>query len=489
MAYWAQYNRRVTDMFRKLQGAGCTSNYIDTKNEIEQKINRFNYNDPTNYCKRCHVIKKSIYEKTKGLQQCYNSSQLHPIESIVNIKEFIDKCPDLPNCSYPPNNPVRKPVASKVQKTYSCPGSRNCEGKTVIPDEQKSKAPPGISARNPQAGRSEEKSSLKEDRGHSDGNELRDGKVISLSRPEAIPPSDPVRTQDKGSESTVNKPSVSTEKTDTSMQYVSSPSPSASIELDTTPSAHSSQSSVPRDSHSTGSTQEDLNIGGPTTNLAGVQIEGLNQLRNIDVGAQNTHGLTHDKADSTENSAERVPDRTSHRGEETDYGEPRSEGTSDRVNSDQNGDALVDRGNTDSRGSHIEVAPSEDLGGGDEIHGITTTEIIHHTNGSDVDITRVQVPGSVLTPGNTNEQGIFNQFFNTMRQNKENVIKTSIPMGIVLLLSLLFKYTPLWRILTKRNRNKRSHMNEKLQRVLQQPSIGSEERSIPFSYSAFEYSS
>ncbi|CAI7724308.1 PIR protein [Plasmodium vivax] len=488
MAYWGQRNSRVTDMLQRFQGPRCTSNYIKTKTEIEQKIDTFNYKDQKNYCKNCNVIKKSIYEKTKGLQQCYNSSQLHPIESIVNIKEFIDKCPDLPNCSYPSDKRVSKPVVSKDQKTDSCTGHGKCKEKIVTPDEQASKAAPVITAGISQAKRSEEKASLK-DRGHSDGEQLRDGKVILQTKPEANPPSDSVRIQDKGSEPTVNQPSVSTDKAVTPTPHVSTPPTFTSTEFGTAPSAHSSQSSVPRDSHSTGSTQEDLNIGGPTTNLAGVQIEGLNQLRNIDVGAQNTHGLTHDKADSTENSAERVPDRTSHRGEETDYGEPRSEGTSDRVNSDQNGDALVDRGNTDSRGSHIEVAPSEDLGGGDEIHGITTTEIIHHTNGSDVDITRVQVPGSVLTPGNTNEQGIFNQFFNTMRQNKENVIKTSMPMGIVLLLSLLFKYTPLWRILTKRNRNKRSHMNEKLQRVLQQPSIGSEERSIPFSYSAFEYSS
>ncbi|VUZ99914.1 PIR protein [Plasmodium vivax] len=91
--------------------------------------------------------------------------------------------------------------------------------------------------------------------------------------------------------------------------------------------------------------------------------------------------------------------------------------------------------------------------------------------------------------GDDSSTEIFNQIFSTIQQNKENVINTSIPMGIVLLLSLLFKYTPLWRILTKRNRKKQSHMNEKLQRVLQQPSIGSGERSVPFSYSAFEYSS
>ncbi|VVA00336.1 PIR protein, partial [Plasmodium vivax] len=99
------------------------------------------------------------------------------------------------------------------------------------------------------------------------------------------------------------------------------------------------------------------------------------------------------------------------------------------------------------------------------------------------------IPSHELIDHNSEKSGIFDQISNVIIKNKENVIKTSIPMGIVLLLSLLFKYTPLWRILTKRNRNKRSHMNEKLQRVLQQPSIGNEERSIPFSYSAFEYSS
>ncbi|VVA00070.1 PIR protein [Plasmodium vivax] len=489
MTWWTGRSNNNRSALQKLQEVRCISNYHQCKAEIEHKIHTFRYNRSKLFCSKCIELRDDIIQRSKGLQQCYNSSKLLPIENTDKIKEFISKCPDLHKCLNPPNKPVSKTVVSKGQKADSCPGSRNCTEKIVTPDDQKSKAPPGILAGISQARRSEEKSSLKEDRGHSDGNELRDGKVILQTKPEANPPSDSVRIQDKGSEPTVNQPSVSTDKAVTPTPHVSTPPTFTSTEFGTAPSAHSSQSSVPRDSHSTGSTQEDLNIGGPTTNLAGVQIEGLNQLRNIDVGAQNTHGLTHDKADSTENSAERVPDRTSHRGEETDYGEPRSEGTSDRVNSDQNGDALVDRGNTDSRGSHIEVAPSEDLGGGDEIHGITTTEIIHHTNGSDVDITRVQVPGSVLTPGNTNEQGIFNQFFNTMRQNKENVIKTSIPMGIVLLLSLLFKYTPLWRILTKRKRNKRSHMNEKLQRVLQQPSTGSETKSIPFSYSAFEYSS
>ncbi|SCA81813.1 VIR protein [Plasmodium vivax] len=476
--------------FQRLQDFGCTSDYFKTKTDIEQKIDAIPYKTSNLFCKKCIALKNDINQKSKGLQQCYNSSKLLPIENTDKIKEFISKCPDLHKCLNPPNKPVSKTVVSKGQKADSCPGSRNCTEKIVTPDDQKSKAPPGIPAGISQARRSEENASLKEDRDHSDGEQLRDGKVILQTKPEANPLGDSVRTQDEGSKSTVNLPSVSTEETATPMQYVSSPSPSANVELGTPSSAHSSQSSATRGSHSSSSTQqEDLNKGGPTTNIAGVQTDSNNQLQTTPVVAQNNQGLAHDNAHAIETSAERDSDSTSSRGDKADYGEFISEDTIDRVSIDKNGHALVYRGNTDSTGSHIQIANSGDLGVRDESHGITNTESIHHTNGSDVDITRVEVPSSVLTSGNTNELGIFNQIFSTIQQNKENVINTSIPMGIVLLLSLLFKYTPLWRILTKRNRKKQSHMNEKLQRVLQQPSIGSGERSIPFSYSAFEYSS
>ncbi|KMZ85548.1 hypothetical protein PVBG_06315 [Plasmodium vivax Brazil I] len=440
MAYRGQRNSMVNDMFKRLHGAGCTRNYINTKNEIEQKINTFNHNDKKNYCIKCNAIKKSITEKTEQLRYCYGLTGFQPIESIDSIKEFIDNCPDPPKCRYPPNKPVRKPDVSKGQESDSCTGHGKCKEKIVTQVEPKSKAASGITAGISQAGRSEEKASLKEDRGHSDGNELRDGKVISPSRPEAIPPSDPVRTQDEGSKSTVNLPSVSTEETGTPIQYVSSTSPSASIELGTTPSTLSPQSSATRDSHSIGSTQVvDLNKDVPTTNLVAVQTEGDNQLQNIPVDAKITHDIAHDKADATEISVETVSYGTSSRGEDADYREPRSEETIDRVTSVQTGDAVVDQGNTDSIASQIVVAPSEDLGGGDQSHVITTNESIHHTNDSDVDNTSVEEQRSELTSGYANKLGILGGIFDVIIENKENVINTSIPMGIVLLLSLLFK--------------------------------------------------
>ncbi|KMZ94951.1 hypothetical protein PVMG_05620 [Plasmodium vivax Mauritania I] len=484
MTWWTGRSNNNRSALQKLQEVRCISNYHQCKAEIEHKIHTFRYNRSKLFCSKCIELRDDIIQRSKGLQECYNSSKLLPIEDTDKINEFINKCPDLRKCLNPPNKPVSKPVVSKGQKADSCTGHGNCKEKIVTPDEQASKAAPVITAGISQAKRSEEKASLK-DRGHSDGEQLRDGKVILQTKPEANPPGDSVRTQDEGSKSTVNLPSVSTEETGTPMQYVSPPSTLTSIELGTTPSSLSSQSSVTIGSHSSSNTQvEDLNKGGPITNLSGVQIEGANQLQNIDVAAQNNQGLARDNTHAIETSVGTVSGSTSSRGDKADYEEFSSKDANDRLTNDQVGGTVVDQVNHDIRGPQIKVAQ-----GGDQSHGMTTKEGIHHTNGSDVDITRVEVAGSVLTPGNTNELGTFNKIFSTIQANKENVIKTSIPMGIVLLLSLLFKYTPLWRILTKRNRNKRSHMNEKLQRVLQQPSIASEERSIPFSYSAFDYSS
>ncbi|SCA59758.1 hypothetical protein PVC01_000023400 [Plasmodium vivax] len=342
------------------------SNYHQCKTEIEQKINTFRFNNSNLLCIKCNELKNDIIQRSNGLQHCYKSSRLQRIESIDNIKEFISKCPDLPNCSYPPKKSDSKPVVSKGPKKGSCTGYENCKEKTVIPDEQKSSAPPGITARNSQTRRSEEKASLKQDRGHSDGDKLSDGKVISQTTPEVNPPSDPVRTQDEGSKSTVNLPSASTEETDTPMQYVSSPSPSTSVELGTPPSALSSQNSDTIDSHSSSSTQvEGLNKGVPATNIAVVQTERVNQIQNIPVDAQNNQGLAHDNAHAIEASAERVSASNSFRGDKADYRGPRFEGPSDGVTSDQIGHAHVDQGNTDSTGSQIIVAHSGDLGGRD----------------------------------------------------------------------------------------------------------------------------
>ncbi|VUZ99985.1 PIR protein [Plasmodium vivax] len=95
-----------------------------------------------------------------------------------------------------------------------------------------------------------------------------------------------------------------------------------------------------------------------------------------------------------------------------------------------------------------------------------------------------------ITSDNNNDiLGTLSHVFEVIQENKDNMIKASAPMGIVLLLTLIFKYTPLWRVLTKKNGKKGAGIIEELNSVVQEPSIMDDERSIPFSYGAFEYSS
>ncbi|SCA60808.1 VIR protein [Plasmodium vivax] len=79
--------------------------------------------------------------------------------------------------------------------------------------------------------------------------------------------------------------------------------------------------------------------------------------------------------------------------------------------------------------------------------------------------------------------------YNNIEPYIKYIINAVVALAILLLLILLTKYTRLGKIFTKKKRKKRNDMNEKLQRVLFEPSNGSEEKRIPFSYSAFEYSS
>ncbi|CAI7721813.1 hypothetical protein, conserved [Plasmodium vivax] len=67
------------------------------------------------------------------------------------------------------------------------------------------------------------------------------------------------------------------------------------------------------------------------------------------------------------------------------------------------------------------------------------------------------------------------------------IINGLLPLVFIILLTLLIKFTPLGTLFTKKKRRKQKQMNEKLQRVLSEPSA-TRERSVPFSYSAFEYS-
>ncbi|KMZ88895.1 hypothetical protein PVBG_05824 [Plasmodium vivax Brazil I] len=503
MAYGWQHTGRVNDIYQKLYGPKCTSDYIKTKTDFEQKIDAIPYNTSIFFCKKCIALKSDIIQRSKGLHQCYNLSRLPPIEDTDIIKEFINKCPNLHKCQNPILPAPKKPVPVRQTNKDPCRGNGKCKQETVPIKAQKVNSS-GLASQNPKSISTEVQTSLEGNIGHS--NE----KVNSLKDSQTTPSTSSVGTQDDKSKSIVNQPSDNPETIVTHTQPLTVQIPPASGELDYPKNDLSSHSSLTEDSYSSSSPQvKDIKKDTSAADLHGDQNAGCNQHQEQCARDQKAQVLIDDNKDTVAgNSVNGSILGKITIGQEHVDGQPhpRIEGTGAIItqpDSSASGDAvLVTRGGIGTVGdaghNHgTSLNPNSDHS---TVLGVNTAD--GKTSGSELAHSQTVVSdfscngnscikgqGDELTHVGGDKSDIFNQIFSTIQANKGNVIKTSIPMGIVLLLSLLFKYTPLWRILTKRNRKKQSHMNEKLQRVLQQPSIGSEERSIPFSYSAFEYSS
>ncbi|CAI7721634.1 PIR protein [Plasmodium vivax] len=91
------------------------------------------------------------------------------------------------------------------------------------------------------------------------------------------------------------------------------------------------------------------------------------------------------------------------------------------------------------------------------------------------------------SPWNGNILYMFNRLFSE-GQYKEYIMMALVPLAIILLLTFLIKFTPMGTLFTKKKKKKQQKMNEKLQRVLSEYPAQMNERSIPFSYSPFAYS-
>ncbi|CAI7718691.1 PIR protein [Plasmodium vivax] len=504
MTWWTGRPNNNRSALQKLQDVRCISNYRQCITAVEQKIDAIPYDTSKRFCTKCIELKNDIIQRSNGLKQCYISSRLQPIEDTDKIKEFINKCPNLHKCQNPTVPPPKKPDRVRQTNEDSCRGNARCREKTVPAKSQKANSP-GLVSQNPKSRSTEVQNSLQRNIGPSEE------KVSSPKEPQTTPSTSSLGTQDDRSKSIVSKPYVNRETIETQMQPVPVQTPSPSSESDNPRRDLSSHSSLTGDSHSSSSPQvEDIKKDTSAADLHGNKNAGCSQHQEQCPHAQITPGIIDDHKDAVVgNSVNGSIVGKIITGQEHVDGQPQS-----RI--EDTGGTITLSGNIAS--SDAVPDPQGGIGtgddGGDHNHDTSHSQNSDHSNTLGVNTADSKSSGSEpahsqavvsdvscsgtycitrqgdeLTDDGGDKLGIFNKIFSTIQANKDNVINTSIPVGIVLLLSLLFKYTPLWSFLTKRKRKKQSHMNEKLQRVLQQPSIGSEERSIPFSYSAFEYSS
>ncbi|SCA59600.1 VIR protein [Plasmodium vivax] len=486
---WSTRHRNLIGMYQQLTGGGCTNNFVNFKNETEREIAELNKKQPGEFCQKCSKLRKTIITKDAEFKKCYteSSKQLKLIENSAEIKGFIDECTAYHQCIQNRSSRRSKHDALK-RESEKCLGNQRCEQKTAATVSQKAKPPSRLasetsSTRTPQRQRPQIQTGNHADRGGSD-------KQNAVLQPQHVVKSPTSSFEPKGevSESVTDHPSSALAQVET-LPKLSSSSPSKDDKLGPPPSDKESRNIATEDadpgntlhvgdSHersvqhnlsdgqdSSGNTQVDLassgtlienqahdgqpdtketSVSSPHTETSLVSGEGSNGYPIVSAIA----GGNKEKVAANGVHTVNVGINDSSAGDLTTRGQissnmPSSGRSTEVRTSDSNDSSHVSTGS--------EATPSME---GD--YGVSRSGSDHNQAGVNGDVdeeTRcsegVSLPHDSATTctatKNTeitvdnNILATLSNIFGVIKDNKENVINTSIPMGIVLLLGLLFK--------------------------------------------------
>ncbi|CAI7724222.1 hypothetical protein, conserved [Plasmodium vivax] len=494
----------ASSSFQMFFSIGCTQKYNNYKNEIEQKISAFKKRKRADF-KEWATINKFIKDKNNEITDCVTNKYISvDFYGDPDIKNFSEICTSDGKCNIQKTQD-KKPAAPKTGKRGNCKGGTNCEN--LIPPARAEKITSEtrplikdtitISSPGPVPKDQLQKATVGQETKNVNVNtqpQLRTAHSVHSVAPNVEVPEESANPDSKSSgledaqkqSSDVSDPpnedKLGTEPRNGPLQTV--------IIQEFNPGDSSQEKGTDKNVHQSNLHSDNTNGASPSDRQVNVDLvvqrenHDANHPSHIHAAASHVEG-----ASSDGNSADRVSTSALHNGLDTvngtSLGQPGDEATSGRV-------SMV-AGNTDS--VHLE---STGASGGDtdklvtddaRARAKTLSNEIRSTQADCNGDTCIKGQDNELVHNNDNNLGILNDIYEVILRNKDNMTNASIPIGIVLLLSLLFKYTSLWGLLTKKKRKKHADTNEELHSVLQEPSIFDEERSIPFSYGAFEYSS
>ncbi|KMZ87796.1 hypothetical protein PVBG_05048 [Plasmodium vivax Brazil I] len=494
MSQLSQYIRSIWGRYQQFNDNRCLTDFAKFKNEIEQKISALNRKNPNAFCNECVKVKESITGKDREFKKCYvgRSKKLNLIEDNIDIKSFIDECIVFPECVRK-RSAHNRPVPLRSTNTGLCEKNDRCNNENSRTRGVGRKEQQGLDTETSRTGSSRTQKPQSTGAQQVEGKDSKQETIVSQTRTIANTLPNPVTTQHGGSESVKNHQHITSEQVETSTQ------PSTTSGHKSTKDVDSHALSPPPLSRSDQKSDSDIPLEQSHTDIDPIQKNSTDDKPDGNSpGERDTAAQIDVKQDiARQAGVTETPDSAIHADKVFVQKDPSG------ANIDLYGEAVV-HDHPGTRNPEIKDSVTERSNDSDTIHGITSDGGGYHTEVSYVNNAGNEAQSNASSCiGNpcSNEQsteinshnsetlGMFNHISKILLENQGHMIKASIPMGIVLLLTFLFKYTPLWKILTKRKRNKQSHMKEKLQRVLQQPSIEREERSVPFSYSAFEYSS
>ncbi|SCA82091.1 VIR protein [Plasmodium vivax] len=490
-----EFYRRIYSNYFRSQKGSCLNKYHTVKKNIEKQINDFYKISGRNVYKEWDQLYKYIIDTDKDLKVCYDNKYVN-VKLIEDdtIKKFTEKCKRNRTC-YNVAPPAKKSPIIKPTTQGTCNNGKECKNETSVTGGVKSQSELSSGAANTQS--SERNVSQEQGQKQADVQKSRQEIVVPQPQTITMHSGSSNGTHDKASQKIVIHHSTTPGMVETQEQQLKDSSPSGIRELESYAGNPSSECVPGKESDLTCiSTGEFLDTKGIQTNQRSDNPLDTKHSGSQDSVGKNVAGQTGVDKDIIR---------------ETPLNLSPTESTSDSVqragedplltatDSGSIGSLASDPKNT--RSAALAGAPSSDA----DTNGITDVDISTNYRAPGGEINSVKVfhnnplgnerscieqhcsteKGNELTD---NQSGFFGKIFEVI-PNKEHVIKASAPMGIVLLLGLLFKFTPLWRVLNKKNRKKGAGIIEELNSVVQEPSIMDDERSIPFSYGAFEYSS
>ncbi|CAI7723886.1 PIR protein [Plasmodium vivax] len=442
MARWPGVFNIYSDSFRRYKEPECINNYDNFQKEIKSKITALR--DPQNFCTKCQKIKQDIINKNNQLNDCYTHKLLR--NRLINddeIKKFMGNCLESPNCSYNGTSNIRKSSALKREPAKVCRGKNDCnEGATSV-QVLANKAQPVLNAQSPEIKlpvRQEERT-IKQP--HTEGAGSTKANTNSFPQNNISNPNNHVVVQHGAPHSKGILPSGT-------IAQESIPKPAASASLNSLTSAlgSSSHDSSP---HVTPGSDSSTNA--------------IAQQQNLETSSHESDQHSPQHVNSNPLSAQNIGRPTSQEQGAHERSLNGEDGAAITLSGRNHGNAVVD--GTLHRISNLDAGPS------------LFSEFTDDT-----------AVGEKYLNGDSLETSIHEQLIgestgdNSEIKYKNYTAMALAPTGVIMLMTLLSKYTSLGMLFTKKRRNTRKDIRQNIERILLLESPAkTEERSISFAYS------
>ncbi|KMZ77385.1 hypothetical protein PVIIG_05416 [Plasmodium vivax India VII] len=466
----------------------CISQYAKLKIEIEKDIEVFNRRRPNDFYREWKKLYDKIIQKNNEIKHCFIKKyiQVEIIED-EDIKKFTVRCPNTYTCRNNPVYHVKAQAPLKAAVIKSCNVSGNCNKEIAHAKSPKEKPQSASPLQTSTKRSSPSPKPPKPSREHTDRKESKQTDEPSHTQHDVKNLGSSAEAQGKPSESLTIDKSDNPALPHASAQTATLPVSLATTEVNTHQNSHSSPIGSTEESDSSDSSEvNDLKGNALQSSLPTGQTNDNNNqhaesVKNITSGNKDLDNQTADVAieggftpslaaplsgePAGENAARRSSDGagTSSFTTALAYTEKRnitSETTtymtfnnmptipvafvgletSDRVNYGKDTDTagVLSEANVGEQGSPVSKADRVTSLHDQHHHKTSCRESAAYSpNNSESRCNAAHSTESYAD--NLEEQGIFDQISNVILNNQGHMIKASIPIGIVLLLTLLFK--------------------------------------------------